>query len=94
MASPTFIVMVNAYRSSTDSGFCNTWRPVRCASRAEQRRILTEGLPVRDCQLLDNAGNRHPCYSTVGIRTARADERRDAARQLVRRGGEAVPYVN
>lgn len=93
MATRTYLVMVNAYRNSTSSGFANTWRPMRCADRAAQARVLRGGLPVNDCWLLDNDGGRSACYSSMGIRPAMADERREAKRLIEAWGRDAVPMV-
>ena len=72
-------IAINAYRTSTSEGFANTWHTYTC-SREQQRRLLREGLTVRDSCLLDSAGERHPMLSTMGIRLATRAERRAAAK--------------
>lgn len=67
-----YLIAVNRYRSSTCDGFANTWQVYQCRDRAQQRRILRDGLPVRDVRSMDGK----PCYSTKGIRTVTAQERR------------------
>lgn len=75
-----YFVAVNSYRSSTSSGFANTWRVWECDSAAHQRRILRDGLPVSDVQHLSRTGRRSPVFSTVGIRSATPTEIRQAKR--------------
>jgi hypothetical protein len=84
-----YYVAVNAYRSSTDNGFANTWRVWRAESQAAQRRILRDGLPVADSVYLHDDGRRSPVCSTMGVRPARRDEIRRAARR-----GEPLPLIN
>lgn len=67
-----YLIAVNRYRSSTSDGFANTWQVYQCRDRAQQRRILRDGLPVSDVRGVDGT----PCYSTLGIRTVTAEERR------------------
>jgi hypothetical protein len=81
MSTRNYWVAINTYRSSTDNGFANTWQAHRCADAAEQRRILTEGLPVRDAEYIDNDGRRSPVSSTMGIRLLTASERRQVAKE-------------
>ena len=73
-------IAINAYRSSTDPGYGNTWTIYRCTAE-QQRRLLSEGLPVRDQVLLNADGSRSPSYSTQGIRTLTAAERAQARRR-------------
>jgi hypothetical protein len=73
-----YYIAINSYRSSTSEGFCNTWTIYRC-SKETQRRLLTEGLPVRDQCYLDNDGAQRAMYSTMGIRVATPAERKRAA---------------
>ena len=76
----SYYLAINHYRSSTSEGFVNTWAIYR-ASAAEQRRILRDGLPVRDQWLLASDGTRSPIYSTMGVRRATRTEIRHAERQ-------------
>lgn len=73
-------IAVNEYRTSDDIGFTNTWKIWECADRAQRRRILKDGLPVRDQCRIDHAGHCTPSYSTVGIRPATRAEIREAKR--------------
>jgi hypothetical protein len=75
-----YFVAVNAYRSSTDNGFANTWRIYECFDKAHQHRVFKRGLPVRDQEYIDDNGHRRPCTSTMGVRVARAAEIRNAKR--------------
>lgn len=72
----TYYISINDYRSSTSHGMANTWTTYLLPDRTTQRRLLTEGLPVRDQWWEDRDGKRHATTTTMGIRTATADERR------------------
>jgi hypothetical protein len=76
-----YFVAVNAYRSSTDDGFANTWGIMECLDKAHQTRVLKLGLPVRDECWVDAHDVRHPSYSTNGVRVARPAEVREAKRE-------------
>lgn len=76
--SRSYFVAVNAYRSSTDHGFANTWGVMRCESAKQQRHILNVGLPVGDQWWEDSDGKRHASISTMGIRAATRSEIREA----------------
>lgn len=76
----SYYIAINDYRSSTDDGFANTWRLYHC-TREQQRRLLADGLPVKDECLIDDCGALSPCYSTNGIRTLTPAERSLVARQ-------------
>ena len=71
---PAYIA-INCCRTSTDDGPANTWRVYRCDAY-QRNSILKYGLPVHDQETIDDAGNRGPVYSTNGVRTATATERR------------------
>jgi len=70
-------IAINQYRSSTDDGFGNTWMLYLC-TREEQRKLLTDGLPVSDVWYEDGT----KCWSTRGIRTLTKSERRQALRAI------------
>ena len=67
-------IAINAYRSSTSNGFANTWQTYALSSKKRRDEILTEGLPVSDCVLIDSNGYRQLAYSTMGIRLATRPE--------------------
>jgi hypothetical protein len=75
----SYYVAVNDYRTSTSSGFANTWRVYR-VTRSEQMRALRDGLPVRDQELIHDDGTCSASYSCMGIRLATRWERALASR--------------
>jgi hypothetical protein len=54
---------------------------MECDDKKHQKLVLSRGLSVRDCEGIDNDGNRTPVYSTNGIRVATATEIREAKKQ-------------
>ena len=40
-------IALNSYRSSTDTGFANTWR-IYQVTPADRKHILTSGIPTHD----------------------------------------------
>ena len=76
-----YFVAVNGYRTSTSSGFGNTWQVMECDDKKHQKLILSRGLSVRDCEGIGPNGERTPVYSTNGIRVATAAEIREAKKQ-------------
>jgi len=76
-----YFLAVNGYRTSTSDGFGNTWQVMECDDKKHQKLVLSRGLSVRDCEGIDNDGNRTPVYSTNGIRVATATEIREAKKQ-------------
>jgi hypothetical protein len=75
-----YFVAVNIYRNSTSAGFANTWLVYECATPAQQRRILRDGLPVSDAMLIGNDDVRRPVVTTIGVRRATGAEIRAAKR--------------
>lgn len=73
-------IMINQYRSSTSSGFSNTWVCKKCTGAKQRNRILRDGLPVRDQWFLDRDGIDAPAMSTFGVRACTRAERDHAKR--------------
>jgi hypothetical protein len=71
-------IAINEHRSSTSEGSSNTWR-YYCCSKETQRRLLKDGLPVSHTWKVDRDGTRYPIYSTNGVRTLTAAERKRVA---------------
>lgn len=80
-------ISINSYRSSTSAGFANTWKTYRLSSEL-RKKMLTIGLPVRDCCGMDGS----PYYSTQGIRPATAAEIRDLKKEERNSGCEIEAY--
>jgi hypothetical protein len=81
--SNVFYIMVNAYRTSANDGFTNTWEPYICADKKERDLILKNGLPVRDVYIHTSDGHHVQVLSTKGVRMPTEKERRDANRTRV-----------
>jgi hypothetical protein len=75
-----YFVAINTYRNSTGAGFSNTWQVYECATAVQQRRILRDGLPVRDEWLVGDDDIRRPLVTTIGVRRATGAEIRAAKR--------------
>lgn len=86
-----YYIALNDYANSTGHGFANTWTVYRCRDAAQQKRLLTRGLPLPDRWLIGQDGKYLPEYSTNGIRLATPAEIRKARK--VEQYGESVPVL-
>ena len=80
-------ISINSYRSSTSHGFGNTWKTYRL-SKELRKKMLKDGLPVRDCCGMDGS----PVLSTVGIRSATRQEIRELKKEEQSSGCKIEAY--
>lgn len=80
-------ISINAYRSSSSTGFGNTWKTYRL-SKELRKKMLTDGLPVRDCYNSDGTA----IWSTMGVRAATPAEIRALKKEELSCGCEIEAY--
>lgn len=75
-----YYIAINRYRSSSSSGFGNTYAILSCKDREQQIELLTHGLPVSDVWSHDGSAS----YSTMGIRCLYQSEYREVIKEINR----------
>lgn len=73
-----FWFAINRYRSSTSTGFANTWNVYFTNDYKQYKKILTNGLPYSDVRF----SNGERIIGTMGIRKATKQESSQARRKL------------